>query len=128
MRATVRESGVRSSSRMATGMSRATPCSNSAAKKRNETIGSTTISVKYIGWRRMRVISRQREAHVLWKNPGIAFRPAYSIRLQSTSTLMPGRMYSTQVTGLALTVKVRMSKPPCVRVAAQVAKSACGAM
>lgn len=41
---------------------------------------------------------------------------------------MAGRMYSTSCVGLALTAKVRMSKPPCVRVADQVAKSACTAI
>ena len=52
----------------------------------------------------------------------------FPIRSQSTSTLIPGRMFSICVVGLALTAKVRMSKPPCVRVADHVAKSACTAI
>lgn len=51
-----------------------------------------------------------------------------AMSFQFTSTLIPGRMYSTSCVGLALTAKVRMSKPPCVRVADQVAKSACTAI
>ena len=39
---------------------------------------------------------------------------------------MPGRMFAASVTALALMAKVRMSNPPCVRVADHVAKSACG--
>ena len=41
---------------------------------------------------------------------------------------MPGRMFAASVTALALMAKVRMSNPPCVRVADYVAKSACGEM
>ena len=51
-----------------------------------------------------------------------------AILSQSTRTLMPGRRFSTGAVGRALTANVRMSNPPCVRVAAHVAKSACGAM
>lgn len=52
----------------------------------------------------------------------------WAILSQSTSTLMPGRRFSTGAVGRALMANVRMSNPPCVRVAAHVAKSACGAM
>ena len=62
-------------------------------------------------------------APVWLRNPGIAYR---SILSQSTNTLIPGRMCETGETGLTFTAKVRMSNPPCVRVAAHVAKSACG--
>lgn len=51
-----------------------------------------------------------------------------AILSQSTRTLMPGRRFSTGAVGRALTANVRISNPPCVRVAAHVAKSACGAM
>ena len=52
-----------------------------------------------------------------------AFFGGRSILSQSTKTLMPGRN-SFSDTGFAFTAKVRMSNPPCVRVADHVAKSA----
>ena len=92
------------------------------------------------GERRRREEEHQHEVHRLVRQPpqfppqhgsGIFQQSAHRYRpilSQSTSTLIPGRMFSAAETGRAFTAKVRMSNPPCVWVAAHVAKSACGAM
>lgn len=71
---------------------------------------------------------RRTETRTAAGNPSLRQPLIYRISSQFTVTVIPGRKPSTLATGRALTSNVRISKSPLVRVADQVAYSACTAI